>query len=161
MPTGAEVFCLPKRPKRLGGTQLVPVACFPMAVAQQQSCTLRVELCLHAPSHLCGASDRRLFYVSFISHGTGIALSVLWPGFGLDTWFDVPQGPHILLCPTGCKVAHGPTRPPTEWVPLALFPGLKWLWSKADRSLHLVRRLRMTGAILPLRHTPLWHEQVQ
>jgi hypothetical protein len=47
-------------------------------------------------------------------------------------------------------------KPPIQWVPGALTPGVKRPDREADHSLKLVPRSRKRGSIHPLPHTPSW-----
>ena len=40
-----------------------------------------------------------------------------------------------------------------------LLPGVKRPGNEADRSYPTSAKVQMNGAIPPLQHTPLWHEQ--
>jgi len=52
----------------------------------------------------------------------------------------------FFLFPTASGPALGPTQPPNQCVPKALFPTVKRTWYQADH-LNLVPKLRMRGAI--------------
>jgi len=56
------------------------------------------------------------------------------------------KGPGIFLFAIASRPALGPTQPPIQWVPEALYLGKKRPGPEADHS-NLVPRLRMRGAI--------------
>jgi hypothetical protein len=58
----------------------------------------------------------------------GIAVS-----YGLDGQDSIPDRGKFLYY-TASRSALGPTRPPVQWVPSVLFPGVKWLGHEADHS---------------------------
>jgi hypothetical protein len=45
--------------------------------------------------------------------------------------------------------------PPVQWVLGTVSPWVKWLANEVDQTSHLAPELRMSGATLPLSHTPL------
>jgi hypothetical protein len=49
--------------------------------------------------------------------------------------FDSQRGLGIFLFTTASRTAMGPTQPPIQWVPGALFLGVKWPGREADHSL--------------------------
>ena len=53
-----------------------------------------------------------------------------------------PSGKIIYICCTASKPALGPTQTPVQWVLWGLFPEIKQPERKADRSPHLVLRLK-------------------
>jgi hypothetical protein len=56
-------------------------------------------------------------------------------GYGLDSWgvrVRVPIGSRIFS--TSSRPALGPTQPPIQWVPRAIFRGKKWLDREAHHS---------------------------
>jgi hypothetical protein len=78
----------------------------------------------------------------------GIAL-----GYGLDdrgSRVRFPAGLGISLYTTASGTALGPTQPPIQWVPGTLSLGVKRPGVKLTTHLHLVPRLKISGAIHPL-----------
>jgi hypothetical protein len=66
---------------------------------------------------------------------------------GFDSW----QGLGVFLFNTASRMALRPTQPPIQWVPRALFLGVKWLGREADHSPQSrAGGQRMSGAIPPL-----------
>jgi hypothetical protein len=51
-------------------------------------------------------------------------------------------------------LSFGPTEPPIIWVPGVLSEEVKWPLDGARTHVDLVLRLRMSGAVPPLPHTP-------
>jgi hypothetical protein len=55
------------------------------------------------------------------------------------------------------SLALGSTQPLIQWIPGALFLGVKWPGCEADHSPHLVPRSRMHGAVPLLPNVLSWH----
>jgi hypothetical protein len=55
-------------------------------------------------------------------------------GYGLDDGFESRQGLGIFLFTTASRPALGPTQSPIQWVPGALFLGIKRQGREADHS---------------------------
>jgi hypothetical protein len=67
-------------------------------------------------------------------------------GYRMDGRVSIPgMGKRFLKAP---RAALRPTRPPIEWVPEALSPGVKREWLEADHHVHLVQRSRMAELYL-------------
>jgi hypothetical protein len=78
-----------------------------------------------------------------------------WYGDGLWTrqlGFNSQHGQEIFIFSTASKLALGPT----QWVPGALTPWVKWLDHKADHSPASGAVVKNGGAITPLPHTSSW-----
>jgi hypothetical protein len=74
-------------------------------------------------------------------------------GYGLGrhgSWFDHRQGRIILLLSKPSRPALWATRPPVQSVPADLPAGVKQPERETVSQLHLVPRLRMSGAVSPL-----------
>jgi hypothetical protein len=55
--------------------------------------------------------------------------------YGLDDWgIESRQGLGIFLFTTASRTALGPSHPPIQWVPGALFPEVKRPGREADHS---------------------------
>jgi hypothetical protein len=67
------------------------------------------------------------------------------------------QGQAIFLYSTASGPALGLTQPPTQWVPEALSPGVRWQLLEADHSPPSGAEVKNGGAINPLPHTSSWH----
>jgi hypothetical protein len=67
-----------------------------------------------------------------------------------ESWFDSRQGQEIFLLSTASRKALGSTQPPIQWVRGALSPGVKRAGAKLTIYFHLVKWLRIRGAIPPL-----------
>jgi hypothetical protein len=52
----------------------------------------------------------------------------------IDRGFESRQGLGIFLFTTASKLALGPTQPPTQWVPAALYLGVKRLGRESNHS---------------------------
>jgi hypothetical protein len=76
-------------------------------------------------------------------------------GYGLD---DLGVGVRVLV---GAKMFSSPSRPdwlcqpPIQWVPTALFPGVKQKGREPDHSPPTSAEIKC-GSIHPLTHTPSW-----
>jgi hypothetical protein len=66
------------------------------------------------------------------------------------------QGQEIFLLYTASRLALGPAQPPIQWVPW-VFPGVKRPGRAADHSPPSSAKVKNTGAIPPLPHTPSWY----
>jgi hypothetical protein len=79
----------------------------------------------------------------------------LWAG-RLRGWsLSTARGKIVLLC-TLFTLVLGPTQPPIQWVPWALFPGVMQPGVKLTTHFHLVLWSRMRGSIHSLPHTSSW-----
>jgi hypothetical protein len=72
----------------------------------------------------------------------------LWEG---RSGFDSRQGQGLYFFATAPRPNLGPTQPPNQWVQVVPSPEVK-----LTTQIHVVPRLRMHGAILPLPHTSPW-----
>jgi hypothetical protein len=99
------------------------------------------------------------FAVASISHllplcppGAGIGQSV-WQPPGWKTGVQLPAGAETFLCCTASRPALGPTQPPMQLVPVALYPMIMRPRREGDHS-HLSRAKVKNGEALPsLPHT--------
>jgi hypothetical protein len=64
--------------------------------------------------------------------------------------FDSRQGKGIFFNSTASRPALGPVKPPIQWVPGALFPGVKRQGREADHSPPSSYEVKNGGAIAPL-----------
>jgi hypothetical protein len=89
-------------------------------------------------SHMLGSLVYCIIYLA----------SGLWAGWpGLD-----PQQHKIFLFSTVFRLILGPTQPPNQWVPGALFPGVKWPGRDADHSPLSSAEAKKGGGKPPLPH---------
>jgi hypothetical protein len=84
--------------------------------------------------------------ISWYSDG----LQAGWPGF------NSRQGQEIFLYSTASRLALGPTQLPNQWVPGALFPGVKRQGCEADCSTSSSAEVKNGGTIPPVPDTSLW-----
>jgi hypothetical protein len=68
-------------------------------------------------------------------------------GNRLDSWGLIPGRSKIFLFSIVSRPATGPTQPPIQWVPGALFPRVKWQGHEADHSLPSSAKDKNDGAI--------------
>jgi len=95
------------------------------------------------PSNLL--NDSRYNPISIVTR-----LRALRPGFGSRQWLGV------LLFATASRLALRPIQTPTQWIPGALSPGVKWLQREADHVPPSRAGIKNRGALLPLPHTSSW-----
>jgi hypothetical protein len=74
-------------------------------------------------------------------------------GYGLDGSGSIPGRGNIFLFSIASRPALGPTQPPIQWVPRALFPGVKRSVCEADHSPPSRAEVKNDGTISPLPHT--------
>jgi hypothetical protein len=79
----------------------------------------------------------------------GIAIAA---GDGLDGQGSIPGKGKIFIFSTASKSALGPTQPPLQWVPGAIFPGVKRPGLQADNLPSSRAEVKNVGAIHPLPH---------
>jgi hypothetical protein len=63
----------------------------------------------------------------------------------------------LLAGSTTSRLTLGPTQPPTQWVPAALSPRVKWTGPEAYHSPPFSTKVKNNGAIPPLLHVTSWH----
>jgi len=51
------------------------------------------------------------------------------------------------------------SQPPSQWVPLALYPGPKLSGYEANHSLSFIAEIRNAWSYIPIPHTPSWPAQ--
>jgi hypothetical protein len=71
--------------------------------------------------------------------------------------FHTRQRPEIFLYSTMFEVTLEPTKPPIQWTPGALFPGIRRQQREADHSPSSSAEVKSVGATPPLSHTSSWH----
>jgi hypothetical protein len=76
---------------------------------------------------------------------------------GIAMGFDSREGQEIFPFSTASVPALGPTQPPIQWVPKALYQGIKRMRREADQSHPSSAEVKNGGAIPPLSHTYSWH----
>jgi hypothetical protein len=76
-----------------------------------------------------------------------------------ELWFDLKKEHEICMVSKAVILAVGPMPPLPQFSRYwELFPQEFISQSvKLTAFLHLVQKLRMSGAIIPLPHMPLWH----
>jgi hypothetical protein len=80
----------------------------------------------------------------------------------IKLWLDSRQGPEFFLFfSKTSRLALRRTQPFTQWWTGTLCQIKNWLGRYADQSIHVVSRLRMSGAITPLPYIPPRSEQIQ
>jgi hypothetical protein len=72
-----------------------------------------------------------------------------------DQWFESWQGLRIFLFTTVSRPALESTHSPIQWVPVALFPGVKRPGREADHSAPF--SAECVELYLPSPSTPPWH----
>ena len=77
-----------------------------------------------------------------------------------ESWFDYQQQKEAYIFFTVSKPALGPTKRPIQWSGRTGGEGGRPV-READHSTHLMPRLQISGALLPLLHVPSWHVQEQ
>jgi hypothetical protein len=75
-----------------------------------------------------------------------------------ESGFDSQWRKEIFLFSVISRLALGPTQPSIQWVPGALFPGVKWQGHEADHVPPSSAEVKNSGTIPPLPHTSLQHD---
>jgi hypothetical protein len=64
------------------------------------------------------------------------------------------RGREIFLSSTPYRLVLGFIQPAIHWIPRTISPEVKWPGHEADHSPHPLPRMRMSGYMPPLPHTP-------
>jgi hypothetical protein len=77
-------------------------------------------------------------------------------GYWLDSRDSFPPRGKVFLFSIAFTPVLGPTQPPIQWVPGAIYPGLERLGREAENSPSSSAEVKSGGAIPPLPHTSSW-----
>jgi hypothetical protein len=83
-----------------------------------------------------------------------------WYSSGLTGWmigrFETQQGLGIFLFTTASRLALGPSLPPIQWVPGAVYLGVKRSGCEADHSPQSSAEVKNEWNYTSTPHTPTW-----